>query len=592
MFNRIASLKMLVTGKLLLVAALLWSFTAHAADDFLPPEIAFKFSAKMADPKTVAVTYTIADGYYMYRERFAFKADGAKLGTPVFPQGKVKFDETFQKNVETYRHSITITMPVEAKGVFTLAVTGQGCADKGLCYAPMESKIKLSPNGKTGLLDVIGSTQDPGAGGMASAGDGTASGTGNASLKDGKLLAVVLSFLVLGLGLSLTPCVWPMLPILSFLIVGEGPRVSRSRGFMLSSVYSLGMALVFTALGVAAALSGRSLMAELQRPEVLSAFAILIVGLALAMFDVYQLQMPSSIQTKLMAISQKQTAGKLVGVFIMGVLSGLIIGPCVTPPLLAALVYISQTHDVVIGGSALFSMAVGMSAPLLVVGVSAGSLLPKAGPWMEEIKRFFGVFMLGTALWILSPVLDPRLQMMGWAVLAGGYGVHLLWTKRSHSLGKVVGAFFLALGLLQVVGVSTGAQDPLTPLAKVTGQPKSVQFKRVKSVAELDAAIQQAGGKTVMLDFYADWCVSCKEMEKLTFSDARIQKQFAEMVVLQADVTANNEEDKALLKRFNLFGPPVTIFFDRQGKEISGVRVVGYQDVPKFSQSLSQAMQS
>jgi thiol:disulfide interchange protein DsbD len=229
-------------------------------------------------------------------------------------------------------------------------------------------------------------------------------------------------------------------------------------------------------------------------------------------------------------------------------------------------------------------MAAGMSVPLLLVGVSAGTLLPKAGPWMEEVKRFFGVVMLGTALWVVSPVLSAGWQMLGWAALAGGYGVHLLWPRHHQWLGKLAGLFFLALGLLQVVGVATGAQDPLAPLAKVSTQPKLVQFKRIKSPAELDAALQQAGGKTVMLDFYADWCVSCKEMEKFTFSDPRIQKQFADMVLLQADVTANNEDDKALLKRCNLF--------DRQGKEIPTVRVVGYQDVPKFSQSLSQAAQS
>ncbi len=583
----------LMMAVLIAVFALLLVPFSHAADDFLDPEAAFKLSARMLDPKTAEITYQIADGYYMYRERFAFKADGAALGEPRIPPGKVKFDETFQKDVETYRKTVAITIPVEANGSFTLKVTGQGCSDKGLCYAPMESPINLSPHGG-GLLAVL--ANERGAVNASPVGVNPAAivpdsdvGRIEASLQSGKLLAILPLFLLLGLGLSLTPCVLPMVPILSSIIVGEGTRVSRTRGFALSAAYSLGMALIYTGLGVAAGLVGEGLSAALQNPWMLGAFALLMIVLSLSMFGVYQLQVPAAVQARLAGASGQQASGKFVGVFAMGAISALIVGPCVAAPLAGALLYISQTRDVVIGGSALFAMAAGMSVPLLLVGVSAGALLPRAGAWMDSVKFFFGVLMLGMALWIVTPVIPSWVSMAGWAVLGIGYGTYLL---RSHRWGwavKAAGVLFAALGLVQLAGVATGGRDPLAPLAHLTGSAHKTEFQRVKSVAELDAVLAKNNGKTVMLDFYADWCVSCKEMEKLTFGDPRIQAQFADMVLLQADVTANNEDDKALLRRFRLFGPPGIIFFDKQGKEINGGRVIGYQDADKFLRSLTLA---
>ncbi|HJV53278.1 MAG TPA: protein-disulfide reductase DsbD [Noviherbaspirillum sp.] len=557
------------------LGALLLAPHSRASDEFLEPEKAFQFSAKMVDAATAEVTYKIADGYYMYRERFAFKAEGAKLGEPRIPSGKVKFDETFQKNVETYHSGVTIRLPVTADGEFILKVTGQGCADKGLCYAPMESQAKLSPQG--GLLAAAAPSGDADMGRI------------EATLKSGRLMAILPLFLLLGLGLSFTPCVLPMVPILSSIIVGEGVQVSRARGFVLSAAYSLGMALIYTALGVAAGLVGEGLAAALQNPWMLGAFAVLMSVLSLSMFGVYQLQVPAAIQHKLMKASDRQSSGKLFGVFAMGAISALIVGPCVAAPLAGALLYISQTRDVIIGGSALFAMAIGMSVPLLLIGVSAGALLPRAGAWMESVKIFFGVLMLGLALWIVAPVLPGWLPMLGWAMLGIGYGAYLVWFKQWGWFSKVIGALFAVLGLVQLVGATTGGRDALAPLAHLTRPAKKAEFTRVKSVQELDAAIARANGKTVMLDFYADWCVSCKEMDKLTFSDARVQQKFADMVLLQADVTANNEDDKALLRRFRLFGPPGIIFFDKQGREIQGGRVIGYQDADKFLRSLATA---
>jgi thiol:disulfide interchange protein DsbD len=382
-----------------------------------------------------------------------------------------------------------------------------------------------------------------------------------------------------------------MVPILSFIIVGEGAGVSRMRGFALSLAYVLGMSLVYTGMGVAAGLAGEGLAATLQNPWVLGAFSLLMVALALSMFNVYQLQMPAALQTKLTEVSEGQRnskIGKLFGVFLMGAISALIVGPCVTGPLIGALVYISQTRDVFVGAAAMFAIAIGMGIPLLLLGLSAGSLLPRAGVWMESIKRFFGVLMLAMALWMISPVIPVWLQMSGWAVLLIAYAAYLLYFHRSGLLVKAIALVFGLLGLVQLVGVSTGGRDVYSPLAHLFGgQVHAVTFQRVRTVAELDAALAQSKGKVAMLDFYADWCVSCKEMEKLTFPETKVKARLDNMLLLQVDVTANNADDKALLKRFSLFGPPGIIFFNTKGEEISGSRVVGYQNAEKFLQSLA-----
>jgi thiol:disulfide interchange protein DsbD len=629
------------------------------AEDYLEPERAFKFSAKMINPTTAAVTYEIAEGYYMYRERFKLQSPDAKLGEPKLPPGKIKFDETFNKNVETYRHSVTIEVPVEASGTFTLMSKGQGCADLGLCYPPLESEAKLTPPvakaaaalsvsstrtppatpvaipaasaqasapaslAKTATpvalpavvaasdatpvvastpaiapvmasepVPVVGAATTPVAAPPATTTSSGEMGTIEASLKGGRLLAILPLFFLLGLGLSFTPCVLPMVPILSFIIVGEGAGAKRSRGFILSVTYSLGMAIVYTALGVAAGLVGEGLSAALQNPWVLGAFALLMVGLSLSMFGVYQLQVPSSLQSKLIQTSEKQSGGKLVGVFIMGAISALIVGPCVAAPLASALLYISQTRDVFIGGSALFSMAIGMSVPLLLVGLSAGSLLPRAGNWMESVIRFFGILMLAMALWMVSPVLPPALQLLGWSVLGLGYGAFLLWSHESGWMAKGSGLAFVLLGAMELAGVASGGHDASAPLAHLrspggSAQAQNAHFTRVKSVSELDMMLARNQGKTALLDFYADWCVSCKEMEKFTFSDPAVQAKFAQTLLLQVDVTANNADDKALLKRFTLFGPPGIILFDKQGRELPGGRVIGYQKTEKFLGSLA-----
>lgn len=568
---------------LLLACSILFGANARAEDAYLEPDVAFKFSARMRDPQTIAVTYEIADGYYMYRERFKFAAAGATLGAPQIPPGKVKFDETFQKNVETYRKSVTITIPVRAGAMFTLTATSQGCADAGLCYAPQDASARL-----VGSLDGSAAAVAPlPASASASGAPESELGSIAAVLDGGKLLIILPAFMLLGLGLAFTPCLLPMVPILASIIVGEGANVKRARGFILALAYSLGMAIVYTALGVGAGLAGEGLGATLQNPWVLGAVGVLMVGMALSMFGFYQLQLPAALQTRLVDASGRQSGGKLAGVFAMGAISALILGPCVAAPLAGALVYISQTRDVVVGGAALFAMAMGMSIPLLLVGLSAGSLLPRAGAWMDAVKRFFGVLMLAMAIWLTSPVLAPALQMLAWSALLLGYAIYLLRSAR-HWGAMLLAGVFAILGAIELTGLATGGRDPYAPLAQlgVGEQHSGLVFKRIKTVAELDSALAATGGKTVMLDFYADWCVSCKEMEKLTFTDARIKAALANTVLLQVDVTANDAADKAMLKRFGLFGPPGIIFFDGAGAEIAGSRVIGYQNPDKFSASL------
>ena len=598
---------------------LLTAGAARAEEEFLDPALAFRFAARMADPQTLEVTYRIADGYYMYRERFGFKADGAALGTPQIPPGKVKYDPTFEKDVETYKGLLTIRIPVEGSGSFTLTATSQGCADAGLCYPPQQHTASLGagaggaasgapplpigaaagqgpansvPLSSTPAADSAPAAAAPAPAVTAPVGSAPAAESDMSSiagiLNGGRLLAIVPAFVLLGLGLAFTPCVLPMVPILSSIIVGEGQQVRRSRGFVLSLAYSLGMAIVYTALGVAAGLIGEGLAAALQNPWVLGSFAILIVAMSLSMFGFYQLQLPVALQTRLSHASGRRSSGKLAGVFAMGAISALIVGPCVAAPLAGALVYISQTRDVLIGGAALFAMAVGMSIPLLLVGVSAGSLLPRAGAWMESVKRLFGVLMLAMALWLVSPVIPAAAQMLLWAALLLGYGFYLLRHHR-HWATMAAGGAIAVLGAMQLVGVASGGRDALAPLAHLRGgAPQHLEFKRVKNVAELDAVLANTGGKTAMLDFYADWCVSCKEMEKLTFVDPAVQAKLANTILLQIDVTANNADDKAMLKRFGLFGPPGIILFDREGREIPDSRVIGYQDARKFLASLQK----
>ncbi|MDH4093401.1 MAG: protein-disulfide reductase DsbD [Betaproteobacteria bacterium] len=583
---------------LLLVLALAAPL-AHGAleGELLEPEKAFRFSARALGADALEVTFAIAEGYYMYRDRFRFEARGAQLGPAEMPTGERKKDEFFGDSV-VYRKAVNIRVPVApgARDPLELLVVSQGCADVGVCYVPMESRATLA---LASAQPPPALSEGPRVVGPAPRWSIYASDRDIAALFDGHALLVLAGFFGFGMLLTFTPCVLPMVPILSAIIAGEGKNVGKRRAAVLSSSYVLGMAVAYAAAGVAAAYSGSMLAAALQNPWVLGAFAAVFVWLALSMFGLYDIALPGFLHTKLASAHGRLRGGRIASVAAMGVLSAVIVSPCVAAPLAGALLYISQTRDVALGGTALFAMALGMGVPLIAVGVSEGALLPKAGLWMARVKSFFGVLLLAVAIWIISPVLPAGASMLAWAALLVGSGVFLRAVDRLPAdartparLAKAVGILLLVAGLALLVGALAGSRDPLRPLAGLVGGSAvtgPLAFKRVNSPAELDAALR-APGRPVMLDFYADWCVSCKEMEAFTFSDTRVRQKLDAMLLLQADVTGNDDGHKALLKRFSLFGPPGIVFFDAQGREIRGLRVIGYQDADRFLQTLERAL--
>ncbi|HEX4986704.1 MAG TPA: protein-disulfide reductase DsbD [Burkholderiales bacterium] len=581
---------------------------AEAGEEFLPVEKAFAIEARSPDPQTVVVRLSPADTYYLYREKLHFSlvnAAGASIGSVQIPRGEAKQDPNFGKT-EVFHRPVQVLLHIRRDGTgklpITLKVGYQGCSEKGLCYPPATRELRLA-------LAVAGGANEPSTAGAqnAGAGPGSPAGATAAAAEDekiagllgaGNIWLVMASFLGFGLLLSFTPCVLPMIPILSGMIAGQGAAATRHRGFVLSAVYVLGMATAYAAAGVLAGLSGSLLSASMQNPWVLGAFAGVFVVLALSMFGFYDLQLPVSWQSGAAQRSNRLSGGKLAGVFGMGALSAIIVGPCVAAPLAGALLYVSQSRDVVLGGLALFMLALGMGLPLLVVGASTGALLPKAGAWMQSVKNFFGVLLLATAIWILSPLLTLSLQMACWAALLIACGIFLraidplpVDAGPYRRLWKGAGIVALVAGVSLLVGALAGSRDPLRPLAGIMGSsartesPAATPFVRVASLGELEKALAGAG-RPAMLDFYADWCVSCEEMERLTFRDADVRREFSSMLLLQADVTANSAADQALLRRFGLFGPPGIIFFDREGNEIAGSRVVGYQPASKFLPAL------
>jgi len=663
-----------VAAALLLVCAA-FSLTppaqAQVEQDFLEPEQAFALSAAMATPTELILQFTIAPDYYMYREQFRLDVSppGPWLDAPILPEGSIKYDPTFDKEMEVYHSMVRLTVPLQAGAsqALTLTVTSQGCAEAGLCYAPMHSTLQLAPT--MAGYDVAGQGAGPLAqlgafgvdvGGSDSrvAGSGSARQPGVASLATGgdleiadflanaRLFNVVLAGLLLGLLLSFTPCVLPMVPILLSLIAGSaaGGRAAlvtsakqsasaasavsttsgtptppaattsakavRTRGLTLALLYVLGMSIVYTGLGVAAGLLGTSLSAWLQTPWVLMLFAALLALLALAMFGVFNFQTPSSVQTALQARLARVPGGRYGGALGMGMLSALIVGPCVAAPLAGVLLFISSTGDVLLGGLALFALAWGQGALLLVLGASSGTLLPRAGAWMQQIQHVFGVLLLATAWWMLIPVLPAVALTLGWAILAfwaaltfGALRPLPPEAGPARLLARALGYVLAVWGVILLIGLAAGGRDALRPLATFAQFSTAVRagndgsaapaapptFTRIRSARELNRALTQAR-QPVMLDFYADWCIACKEMERFTFSDPDVARQLTQFTLLQADVTGDVPEDRALLKQFRLFGPPGIVFFDAQGHVLPKTRVIGFQNAQRFSAVLDSVL--
>ena len=417
---------------------------------------------------------------------------------------------------------------------------------------------------------------------------------------------MVVSFFGIGLLLAFTPCVFPMIPILSGIIAGQGRNITTRKAFALSSVYVVAMALTYTVAGVLAGLFGQNLQAAFQNPWIIWLFAAVFVGLAMSMFGFYELQLPSSLQSRLSELSNRQEGGNLIGVAIMGLLSALIVGPCVAPPLAGALIYIGQTGDALLGGLALFALSMGMGAPLVAIGTSAGKLLPRAGAWMDAVKAVFGVLMLAVAIYLLERVIPEAAAMLLWGALLIVSGVFLGAFQHTpieatgwRKLWKGAGILLVVYGALMLVGAAAGGRDTLQPLRGIvlagpgggTAGPQRVAHRPVKTVADLDRelAAAKAAGRPVMLDFYADWCVYCKQLEKETFPDPAVQAALSEGVVLQADVTANDDADKALLARIGIPGPPAMIFYAADGSERRGSRLLGFMPPKEFREHVRTA---
>ena len=633
-------------------------------DEFLDPDAAFVLSAAAAGPDAIEARWEIEEGYYLYRDKFRFRvADttGASLGEAGFPAGRMRDDEYFGP-MEVYYDSVAALVPVvraAGAGIVDVDVTYQGCAEAGLCYPPITKTVSLllpaaradtgadsgtAGGGISGLSDPAGGSEYSEratfqARGAAGDGSGTLRGPAPsaaassgvpgfpgfgapaalgaelpeqdriaAALVSGNRWLVILSLFGAGLLLTFTPCVLPMVPILTSIIVGQGADTGRGvtsrRAFALSLVYVLAMALTYTAAGVLAGLFGANLAAAFQDPWIVSAFVAVFVLLALSMFGFYDLQMPASWQAGLAALSHRQRGGTWAGVAAMGALSALIVGPCVAAPLAGVLIYIGQTGDPVLGGIALFALGMGMGVPLIVAGVSAGKLLPKAGAWMNTVKAVFGVMLLAVGIYLLERVVPESVALLLWAALfivcaiymgaldslaAGAGGWRRLW--------KGAGLVMLVYGVLIMVGVAGGGGDLFRPLRGVAlvagaGSEHELAFTQVKGLDGLNAELGPAAarGQIVMFDYYADWCVSCKEMERFTFSDPQVQAALASVRLLQTDVTANDDADQALLAEFGLFGPPAILFFGPDGRERRNLRVIGYMNAGDFRRVVERAI--
>jgi len=570
-------------------------FTANLFDDeLLTADKAFQFFINAKDGTTLQLNWVIAEGYYLYREKIKLRLlnnNKVSLGEYQIPHGTPKQDEAFGK-VEIFHQQLKFDVALLRKTMTSeaiiLEVAFQGCADRGVCYPPMSKQISLQLPPVTQLSQFSNQS--------SSIPPLSEQNKIAAALHQDTLWLTLLSFLGFGLLLSFTPCIFPMIPILSGIIVGQGKNISTTKAFFLSLSYVIASAFTYTIFGILAALFGSNLQVLFQQTWIIAFFSGIFIILSLSMFGFYHLELPKSLQAKLHNSSDKHRDGSYLGAGIMGALSSLIVGPCVAAPLAGALIYIGQTGDAILGGTALFMMGLGMGFPLLIIGTSAGKLLPKAGHWLNSTKVVFGVVMLAMALWMLARILPASITMLLWAMLLiiSAIYLHALEALPSecngwYKLWKGLGVIILIYGVLLLIGMSAGNTNPLKPLqglgiASTQVNHQGLKFERISSLAELNSRIDQASANNqwVMLDFYADWCISCKEMEAYTFTDPKVKQQLTNFILLQVDVTKNSADDKTLLTHFNLVGPPAILFFGIDKQERSEHRVIGYQDSDTF----------
>lgn len=575
------------------------------SDSFLQPDAAFKLDLQAVNAHQLTAHFKVAPGYYLYQKRIKFVLTPdtkAVISGVDLPKGEIKNDPNFGE-MEVHHRDFTATVNLADVKSQTVQIeaTFQGCSEKGLCYAPMKKTFSVTlPASQADNQPQVSSsaqTKPDEQSYSASNSDGQAAHL----LSGGNWWLIILGFFTAGLLLSFTPCVFPMIPILSSIIIGKNAHHSRLHAFNLSLAYTLGMCVTYTLAGIAAGLSGQMLSNALQTPWALGFGALVFVLLSLSMFGFYELKLPNAIENKFLNWNQRFKGGSYLSDFVMGALSALIISPCVAAPLAGALLYISKTQDVVLGGVALFSLSLGMGAPLLAIGASAGTLLPKAGAWMNAVRNVFGVIMLGVAVWLISPVIPIAAQMALWAALLIVPAIFMraidplpVEAKPILRFWKGIAIIMLVAGFAMLVGAFSNAKSPLQPLSGILArsdtatQHATLNFTRVNSITELEAQLKAANGKPAMLDFYADWCVACKELEQFTFSDPRVQSALKDTLLLQVDMTDNNDDHKALLAKFNLFGPPGIIFFNGQSQEQNALKVVGYKNADDFLHVLAQ----
>ncbi|MBL8254722.1 MAG: protein-disulfide reductase DsbD [Candidatus Competibacter sp.] len=608
-------------------AGLFNRFGGSSQERVLDADEAFQLVVDVLNPSTVEARWTIAPGYYLYRSKFRLKLvenEKANITALDIPVGEPK-DDPYLGQQEVFHREATLVAHLHrdslSEQTVQIRADYQGCAEVGVCYPPLSQTVAIvlpalsaaaatvapSPpppvaaaaaRPETALATTLASPSPSGVG-PTPAESREAEPDRLARLLGERRFWAIPAFLGFGLLLAFTPCVFPMIPILSSLIVGQGASLTRRKAILLSLTYVLAMATTYTVAGLLAALLGQNTQAWFQSPWVLGFFSILFLLLALSMFGLYDLQLPTRLQNRLVDWSNRQRGGHHVGVAIMGLLSALIVSPCVAPPLIGALTFIAVTGDLVLGGAALFALSLGMGVPLLIIGASAGHWLPHAGHWMERIKLVFGVLLLAVALWLLERILPPTVTMVLWATLLIVTATYMgALQPIGHgappwrTLVKGFGLVLLIYGILLLVGVAAGGRDPWQPLrgvgliANAASPTKPLSFRGVKTVEDVDQALRSAAGRPVLLDFYADWCVSCKEMERYTFSDPEVQAVLARMIPLQADVTANDTADRDLLKHFGIVGPPASVFFGSDGRERREYRVVGFVEAKQFGEHL------
>lgn len=591
----------------------------------LPADKAFVYEAIGLSTDTILVRFTIQPGYYLYKDKFAFRVlgnSGIEIHEAELPAGTIKDDPEFGP-VEVYYGQIEIPLsvnrPAGQEQSITLQADYQGCRDGDICYPPQTSGVELlmpaaaepiqQTTGQQATIQQATIQQTPGAAVPAKA-SMTAVPASEQDMLAQMLLSnpagALFAFFIAGILLAFTPCVFPMIPILSGIIAGQGERMTTMRAFWLSLVYVLAMAVTYTVAGVLAGLFGQNLQAVFQNPWILSFFIAIFIALALSMFGFYELQLPAAMQSRLTRASNQQKGGSLTGVAVMGFLSALIVGPCVAPPLAAALIVIGASGSAVLGGSALFALSMGMGVPLILFGMSAGKLVPKAGPWMDAIKAVFGIGLLALAIWMLERIVQGPVILLLWGTLAIASGVYLGALERVpegasgwRRLWKSLGLVLLLLGAVEIVGAANGGEDWMKPLRGLrsgnsTAGVEAIEFARIKSLQDLEQSVAAANraGKPAMLDFYADWCIECVRMERNTFSEPEIQALFARLQLLQADVTDNDETDQLLMSNYGIIGPPAILFFDRHGEELREYRLVGYFAADEFAAHLRRVLET